>query len=238
MQIVILDDDAPQARQIESLLSACGHICTIVLTTASLISLLRRSTFDLLILDWVLPDGSGLEVVQWVRKNILPPPPMLMVTARTDEADVVSALTAGADDYVTKPVSEAVLTARVEALLRRTYRDAPNDDLERYGRYAFDTAKRSVSVLGAPAALTAKEFDLALMLFRNPNRALSRSYILDAVWGWNSELSSRTLDIHISRVRLKLFMRPENGVRLAPIYGYGYRLEVSILLGSVDPGVS
>lgn len=227
MRVAILEDDAAQSAQLELILRRQGHVCTIVTNTKGMISLLRRSTFDLLLLDWTLPDGSGLEVLEWVRKNITPPPPTLMVTARADETDVVNALKAGADDYVVKPPSEAVLGARVEALLRRTYRDVPEDGFETYAGYLFDTARKTVALGSEALPLTAKEFELALLLFRNANRALSRSYISDSVWGWNADLESRTLDIHVSRVRTKLALRPENQVRLAPIYGYGYRLELS-----------
>ena len=227
MRVAIVEDDPTQSAQMDLLLTRQGHECTIISTTKGMISLLRRSTFDLLLLDWVLPDGSGVEVVEWVRKNISPPPPMLMVTARADEADVVNALKAGADDYIVKPPSEAVLCARVEALLRRTYRERSDASAEQYAGYVFDTARKTVSCRAEPQPLTAKEFELALLLFRNANRALSRSYISDSVWGWNADLESRTLDIHVSRVRSKLALRPENQVRLAPIYGYGYRLELS-----------
>jgi DNA-binding response OmpR family regulator len=227
MRIALLEDDTAQASRFEAILRAQGHSCTLTSTVQSMISLLRRTTFDLLVLDWTLPDGTGVDVVEWVRKTIAPPPPMLMVTARADEADVVRALRAGADDYVVKPPSDAVLSVRVEALLRRAYRDVPDDGQERFGDYVFDLGQKQASVNGAPTTLTAKEFELALILFRNANRALSRSYIADLVWGWNADLSSRTLDIHVSRVRGKLKLRPENGVRLAPVYGYGYRLEMS-----------
>ena len=227
MRIAILDDDLAQSKQLDLILSARGHACTTAANTAAMIALLRRSTFDLLIFDWMLPDGTGIDVVEWVMKNINPAPPILMVTGRADEADVVQALKAGADDYIVKPPSEVVLAARVEALLRRTYKDAPVEGAETYGDYAFDTGRKLASLRGEPVTLTAKEFELALIIFRNANRALSRSYISDSIWGWNSELESRTLDIHVSRVRTKLALRPENGVRLAPVYGYGYRLEMS-----------
>jgi DNA-binding response OmpR family regulator len=227
MRVAILEDDAAQSAQLELILRRHGHVCTTVSTTKGMISLLRRSTFDLLLLDWTLPDGSGLEVVEWVRKTISPPPPMLMVTARADEADVISALKAGADDYVIKPLAEALLGARVEALLRRSYRDLPDEGVETYADYVFDTMRKTVALGAKTLSLTAKEFELALLLFRHANRALSRSYIADSVWGWNADLESRTLDIHVSRVRAKLVLRAENQVRLAPIYGYGYRLELS-----------
>jgi DNA-binding response OmpR family regulator len=236
MQIAILDDDPAQAEQLERSLRNHGHVCTIVSSASAMISLLRRGTFDLLICDWMLPESSGVEVVEWVRKNITPAPPILMVTARADEADIVQGLKAGADDYVTKPVSVPVLIARVDALRRRAYGDASNAEPEIYGGYILDTAQKRAFLHGEPSALTAKEFELALILFRNANRALSRSYILDSVWGWNAELTSRTLDIHVSRVRTKLALRQENGVRLAPVYGYGYRLEMATARKVDDAG--
>jgi DNA-binding response OmpR family regulator len=236
MRIAILDDDAAQAERVAASLRAQAHICTIASSAAAMISLLRRGTFDLLVFDWMLPEGSGVEVVEWVRKNINPPPPILMVTARADEGDIVQGLKAGADDYVTKPVSEPVLIARVEALLRRAYGGASETEIEAYGDYQLDTSQKRAALRGETIALTAKEFDLALILFRNANRALSRGYILDSVWGWNAQLTSRTLDIHVSRVRSKLALRQENGVRLAPVYGYGYRLEMATLRKEDESG--
>lgn len=225
MRIAALDDDDAQREAISRLLVGGGHNCQCFHLGAPLIAALRRETFDLLILDWNLPDMSGLDVLSWAQKNLSPCPPVLLLTSRTTETDVVTGLNAGADDYVVKPVQGGVLLARVNALLRRSYPDRSNGGVEAYGDYRFNLPAEQVTVRGELAQLTAKEFGLALLLFRNVHRALSRGHILEAIWGRNPDLPTRTLDMHISRIRNKLELRPQNGFRLAPVYSYGYRLE-------------
>jgi DNA-binding response OmpR family regulator len=148
-----------------------------------------------------------------------------MLSSRSAEEDIVAGLSAGADDYVVKPVAPAVLLARVNALARRAYPPPPPDGIETFGDYLFDMRNETVELVGQQIMLTAKEFALALLLFRNIHRPLSRAYIFEALWGGNPDLSTRTLDAHISNVRTKLNLRPGNGYKLVPIYAYGYRLE-------------
>ena len=124
-----------------------------------------------------------------------------------------------------KPIRRSELAVRVQALLRRAYPSQNATEEIRFGHYAFETRSGQLRFDGAPIALTQKEFDLALLFFRNLDRPLSRATILEAVWPRNIEIPSRTMDTHVSRVRSKLQLRPENGFRLAPVYSYGYRLE-------------
>ena len=179
----------------------------------------------MLILDWNLPDMSGVEATRWAHANLESTPPILLLTSRTAEEDVVEGLNAGADDYVVKPVQPAVLLARVNALFRRAYPAPAAARMETFGDHVFDTAGETLIAAGRPVTLTSKEFRLALLLFHNTHRALSRAHMLEAVWGRNPDLPTRTLDMHISRIRTKLNLRPENGFRLTPVYSYGYRLE-------------
>ena len=224
MRIALFDDEPAFSEQMAEILTAAGHNCQPFATGRALLASLRRETYDLLMLDWQVPDMSGIEVIAWVKANLDPPPPMLLVTSRGESADIVTGLEAGADDYIVKPIEPAVLVARVTAILRRAHRPAEGCD-ETFGGYCFNTTAETVSIDGKHVDLTAKEFGLALILFRNIHRALSRAYILEAVWGRNPELPTRTLDAHISRIRTKLGLRPENGFRLTPVYSYGYRLE-------------
>jgi DNA-binding response OmpR family regulator len=225
MKIAVLDDDPVQVETITGVVRGLGFRVSGFMRAEALLSAMRRETFDLLIVDWALPDRSGLEVIRWVRLNIDPPPPTLLVTARTEDADVVAGLEAGADDYLAKPISEPVLAARVSALLRRAYPRPVDGKIERHAGLAFDPSTGTVTVQGEAVSLTAKEFALAVVLFRNMQRALSRSYLIEAVWGGDPGLNSRSLDMHISRLRSKLRLRPEAGFRLTPVYSYGYRLE-------------
>ena len=226
MRIAALDDDPAQLEAVERVLTGAGHSCQTFARAKQLVAALRRDTFDLLVVDWNMPEMSGVETIAWARQNLEASPPVLLLTSRSAEEDVVEGLNAGADDYVVKPVQPAVLLARVNALIRRAYPAKAAERVEVFGDYAFDTQAETVTIGGEPAAgLTSKEFCLALQLFRNTHRALSRAHILEAVWGRNPDLPTRTLDMHISRIRSKLNLRPENGFRLAPVYSYGYRLE-------------
>jgi DNA-binding response OmpR family regulator len=225
MRVAALDDDEAQVEAIDRAMTEAGHVCRPFHAPKALLAALRRESFDLLIVDWNMPDMSGLETIAWVQENVAAPPPILLLTSRSEEVDVVTGLNAGADDYVIKPVQPAVLLARVNALLRRAYPARAAEGVETFGDHGFNVPAETVSVDGRTVALTAKEFGLALLLFRNIHRALSRAHILESVWGRNPDLATRTLDMHISRIRTKLNLRPENGFRLAPVYSYGYRLE-------------
>jgi DNA-binding response OmpR family regulator len=150
------------------------------------------------------------------------------MTSRSREEDVVAALSAGADDYMTKPIRNAELIARVEALVRRTNQHAPRSfETIEVGRYRINPATRTCCLGGSLIELTCREFDLALLMFQYVGRILSREQIGAAVWGQPESAISRTLDTHVSKVRAKLQLRPENGLRLASVYGHGYRLDVA-----------
>jgi DNA-binding response OmpR family regulator len=224
VRIAILEDDLALAGLVEMTLTEAGHFCEVFGEGHLLTRALHRETYDVLILDWNVPGISGIGILEWVKANLDLAPPALMLTSRSAEEDIVEGLSAGADDYVIKPVAPSVLKARVNALARRAY-PAALLGMEVFGSYRFDTRAETIECGGELIALTAKEFALALLLFRNLHRALSRAYIFEAVWGRNPDLPTRTLDVHISNVRTKLNIRPDNGFKLVPIYAYGYRLE-------------
>ncbi|MDO9194161.1 MAG: response regulator transcription factor [Undibacterium sp.] len=225
MRIAILDDDQSILELVCTILSAAGHVCHPFDSGKEMLHQLRRESYDMLILDWQVPDLSGTEVLHWVREKLPPTLPVLFMTSRSGEDDIVAGLAAGADDYMIKPIRRGELVARVQALLRRAYPSQTADEHVHFGPYKFETRAGRVSINDAPVEMTQKEFDLALLLFRNIGRPLSRAYILEAVWSRDIDIPSRTMDTHISRVRSKLELRPENGYRLAPVYSYGYRLE-------------
>lgn len=224
MRIAILEDDRDQARYIEKSLLEYGHVLEPFVNGGDLLRALHRETFDILILDWDVPDGSVHVVLRWLRENLASRPPALMLSNRSADEDIVAGFAAGADDYIVKPVASTVLIARVTALCRRAY-PPPPDGIETYGDYRFDARSEMVAVAGQPVSLTAKEHALALLLFRNLHRPLSRDYIFEALWGRRLGLHTRTLDAHISTVRTKLNLRPGNGYKIVPIYAYGYRLD-------------
>lgn len=225
MRCAILDDDVAQAELIAGLLIDAGYSCQIFHHGRTLINRLRNDTFDLLILDWNMPEMSGIEVLQTVRDGPHGSVPILMITSRTSDADVVEGLSAGADDYLLKPVNPPIFLARVEAALRRAQLNRPQKTSVTHGIYAFDTVAETVTVNGEVIRLTSKEMALALALFENMSRPLSRSYLLESIWGQSPDSQTRTLDAHVSRLRAKLQLRAENGYRIMPVYSYGYRLE-------------
>lgn len=225
MKIAVLDDDPAQVKAIAATAIRAGLRPVTYSRGNALIAALRRDTFDLLIVDWNLPDRSGLDVIKWVRANLRPAPPMLLVTSRSDDSDIVTGLNAGADDYLVKPLSPEVLQARLTALLRRAYPEPTTSAAEIHADVLFEPSSYSVTLDGRTTVLTAKEFALALILFRNLHRAMSRAYLVESVWGNEPNPNSRSLDMHISRIRSKLNLRPGNGFRLTPVYSYGYRLE-------------
>lgn len=224
MRLAILEDDADQAGLLQQALSAAGHDCQIFTSGKALIKEAGRESYDLFLLDWQVPDLSGEDVLRWVRSNVQAPVPVMFITNRDSEDDIVSALSQGADDYMKKPVGRAELLARVAALLRRAYPVKVADVIE-YGHYRFDTKNEVLKANGEAVELTQKEFALALFLFNNLGRLLSRGHILQSVWGRSDDVPSRTMDTHVSRIRTKLNLRPENGFKLTPVYNYGYRLE-------------
>jgi DNA-binding response OmpR family regulator len=225
MRICVLDDDPSQTEFVAQTLSAAGHPCQVFTEGKSLIHELRRQPFDLLLLDWNMPEMPGDIVLQWVKQNLATNLPVIFLTSRSVEADIVQMLNAGADDYILKPVSQPVLLARAEALLRRIYTQQKDVTQETHGIYRFDLTTQTATVSGEPVALTQKEFELALLLFRNLSRPLSRTHIRESVWRQDVDIPSRTIDTHVSQIRSKLVLRPQNGFRITPIYSYGYRLE-------------
>lgn len=224
MRIAVLEDDPTQREALRGALLDAGFDVLCYGAGRDMAFALRRESFDLLVLDWQLPDLSGIDILRSVRAAGQRTP-VLFVTIRDDERDVVAALEAGADDYMTKPLRMGEFVARARAVIRRNQPAALGERELSYDRYGFDLKTQRASVGGEPVELTQKEFHLAVLLFRNVGKPLSRGHIREAVWGHGSDVPSRTMDTHVSRVRSKLSLRPESGFLLAPVYSYGYRLE-------------
>ena len=226
MKIASLEDDLDQARRIQQVLSAAGYVCTSYHQSRDLLAALRAETFDLVLLDWHLPDIDGDDVVRWLRTHIGARIPVIFLTNRSAEDDLVEGLRAGADDYIVKPMRPLELLARVAALLRRSQIAEPQDQTLEVARYRVDPAGRSISLDDIAIALAPKEFELALLFFRNVGRLMSRDVLAECVWNREIPATSRTLDTHLSNIRQKLQLRPQHGVRLTSSYALGYRLEL------------
>ena len=223
MNIALLEDD-PDQRDLAALwLSHGGHQVTSFASTGELIRELGARRYDLLVLDWMLPDGTGGDVLSWLRNRPGVQPPAIVLTSRDEEAQVVEGLNCGADDYLVKPARPAELLARISALARRTRTRGPQ--VLELGGYRVDLVQHRISIDGTPAELTQKEFDLAVYLFQNPGVLLSREHLLNRVWGKTADVTTRTVDTHVSRLRRKLRLDGQRPLRLTPVYGQGYRLD-------------
>jgi DNA-binding response OmpR family regulator len=191
-----------------------------------MIKAIGRDTIDLFVLDWRVPRVSGLEVLKHIRNVRGLKEPILFLTSKTNEQDITEALNAGADDYCTKPVRPQEFLARIGALLRRTYPERSNQETTRICLdYTFNKLTNSVEFEGNQVNLSEKEFRLALFLFENHERAISRNRLMQEVWGGEGDALSRSLDVHVSWLRKKLDLAATSPkLRLKPIYGFGYRL--------------
>ena len=224
MHIGIAEDDPDQQALMRLLMQSAGHSVAIFGSVAESIKALKKERFEMLVVDWMLPDGTGVELLHWARGNLGWELPILVLTARDDEDTVVTALQAGADDYVVKPPKPLELAARVAALGRRV-RSGGVLPLLRLGAFEIDIQRQRLLLDGEPVVLTQKEFDLSAYLFQNPGKLLSRDHLLNKIWGIHADVDTRTVDTHISRLRKKLGLNGSRGWKLVPVYGVGYRFE-------------
>jgi len=224
-KILIVDDEQDIVDAIAYQLKREGFRVNSAGDGKRALDLAQRELPDAIVLDLMLPELDGLAVCRILRahdntKHI----PILMLTAKTQEADRVVGLELGADDYITKPFSVRELIARIKAVLRRTRSETPEEVLKS-GAFQIDLGKHEVTVKGKPVTLTAKEYGLLTTLLEVKGRVLSREQLLERVWGYDRsvEIETRTVDLHISQLRRKL---GAEGKRLLTIKGAGYRFEV------------
>jgi len=225
MKISVLDNDRSQADLVCQVLAGAGHNCQSFDSGKELLGQLRKENTDLLIMDWQVADLDAAEVLRRAKEKLAPNAPTMFLVGSNAEDDIVDGVAAGADDYMVKPLRRSELIARVSVLLRRAYPTQNGAEQLQFGPYVFETRPGRLLMDGSIVDVTQKEFYLALLFFRNIGRPLSRAYIHESVWVRESPVPSRTMDTHVSRVRNKLHLRPENGFRLVPVYSYGYRLE-------------
>lgn len=234
MRIATLDGEPREIESIQSVMAMIGHECHGYANGKSLLRGLRAQRYDLLVLDWRPPDVKGLEMVRRLRESFGNRLPLLLTAGPEDKARMTAALLAGADDFMVKPLVSAELQARVHALLRRAYPTRFEKQLT-YGPYHFSPLTGTIRLHGEPVRLKQREYELALLLFRNIGRLLPREHLMQAIWGQELESGSRSLDTHVSRLRARLDLRPANGMILASVYGLGYRLEYIAGDGAESP---
>lgn len=217
-QILIVEDDWDLRKMMGDYLRNEGYSIVLEADGNEALTLWQKRLPDLIILDWMLPGLSGLEIAKSVRAagNI----PIIMVTARGEEPDVVVGLEIGADDYLVKPVSLRQLTARVHAVLRRTHMGQVQEDTAVFGEIRVDFIGQSVFKNGQAILLTSTEFKLLAILARNPNRVFSRLQLMEEALGDYYEGYERTIDSHISRLRSKIGMKS----LIQTVHGSGYKL--------------
>ena len=225
MKIAVLEQDRSQAELICQVLTAAGHSCQPYDNAKECLAQLRKESADMLVMDWNVPDLEGAEVLRRAKEKMASNAPVIFLVGSNAEDDIIAGVTAGADDYLVKPLRRGELVARVSALLRRAYPSQNSAEQLQFGPFTFETRPGRLLKDGSIIDVTQKEFTLALLFFRNIGRPLSRAYIHESVWVRENDVPSRTMDTHVSRVRNKLHLRPENGFRLVPVYSYGYRLE-------------
>ncbi len=235
VRIGLLEDDASQIELIDLWTSESGDELEYFTNGKHFREAIRQQDFDVLVLDWHLPDTTGIQELDWLRGHSAIRTPVLFITSRDSEASVVEALEHGADDYMVKPVTRAVTLARLRALQRR-HRQMPGDsfnagneqhdglDQAGFPPYQINDVQQSIALNGEAIKLTTREFELAAYLFRREGSLVSRRELMTAVWGTTAELNTRTVDTHISRVRSKLRISPASGWQLSSIYQRGYRL--------------
>jgi two-component system, OmpR family, response regulator RegX3 len=224
MHIAILEDDLPQAKLLEHWLLDSGMSCALYATGAAFRAGIVTHAADLILLDWMLPDDDGLAVLIWLRETLDKQLPVMFTTTRAEEDSLVMALDRGADDYLIKPLRRAETLARIQALMRRGTGGKP-PAMVKLGGVQIDIDKHRAVSHGVPVELTDRELDLAVYMLRNHGRLLTRQELLENVWRTSPDIITRTVDTHISRLRAKLALTPENGFDLSTVYHKGYRLE-------------
>lgn len=226
--IAVVEDDLAFAAEMEEFLGAAGYTVSIYDSSQKFLAALRQSECDLLIVDWSIPDLSGIEVLEYIRK-FHPDMPAIMLTARAENIDIVRGLQAGADDYVSKPVDPDVLAMRIKSLLRRSKGEVKNvSENVILGRYLLRPSASTIYLGDEEIVLPKREFDMAMLFFTNPNRLLSRQYLAATLWGKVIDYQSRTIDTHVARLRKNLKLDPTCGISLNALYGFGYTLQADV----------
>ena len=225
-RVLVVEDNADLAFAVTTALQSEGFDVAVASTGPEGVA--RARDANLIILDLMLPGFDGYRVIRTLREDGVTTP-ILVLTARGEEADKVRGLRLGADDYVTKPFGAMELLARVEALLRRSRLPTPAlasaPSLDRFGEVEVNRMARTVKRRGEPVALTPKEFDLLLALMDRAGAVVPRSDLLSAVWGYQPDVSTRTVDLHVFELRAKLEPNPAQPVHIITVRKTGYRFE-------------
>ena len=222
MKILVVDDEKLLVKGLKFNLENEGYEVQTAYDGAAAVELVRREDFDLVLLDWMMPVMSGSDACMKIRE--FSDVPVIMLTARSEDADKLMGFACGADDYITKPYNILEVKARIRALLRRSTTAKPEKSrsLLSVGDLVLDTQQRAVIRGGEVIDLTAKEYDLMELLMKNPRRVYSRESLMDLVWGYSYAGDYRTVDVHVRRLREKLEKIPAEPVYIMTKWGVGY----------------
>ncbi|CAB4567172.1 MAG: response regulator [Actinobacteria bacterium] len=223
-KVLVVEDEESFSEAISFMLRKEGFEVAVAADGNAALVEFDKGGADIVLLDLMLPGLSGTEVCREIRKRSKVP--VIMVTAKDSEIDKVVGLELGADDYVTKPFSSRELIARIKAVLRRAGEVIEDQsDVIEIGPIRIDVERHAVSVLGEQVKLPLKEFDLLLMLMRNAGRVLTRGQLIDRIWGSDYVGDTKTLDVHVKRIRAKIETDPANPAHLLTVRGLGYKFE-------------
>ena len=224
--ILVVEDEASIAEVISLYLKRAGFAAQVASTGKQAMALFERQPPDFVILDLMLPEVDGLALTRWMRdrSNV----PIIMLTARREEADRIAGLEMGADDYVVKPFSPQELVSRVRAVMRRGAREQAEEGNDRaisFPDLSIDPRSRVVKARDSDVELTAKEFDMLYSLMRHPKQVFTRDQLLERVWGGAQYIDPGTVTVHVRRVREKIELDPSKPARLITVWGVGYKFE-------------
>jgi two-component system response regulator RegX3 len=221
--ILLVEDEAALSEPLAFLLGREDYEVTVAEDGPTAVSEFDRIGPDLVLLDLMLPGMSGTEVCREIRTRSAVP--IIMLTAKDSEVDIVVGLELGADDYVTKPYSSRELLARIRAVLRRRVdlEDVEDDNILEAGRVRMDVDRHTLTVSGTEISMPLKEFELLELLLRNAGRVLTRGQLIDRVWGTDYFGDTKTLDVHIKRIRSRIEENPSDPSMLVTVRGLGYR---------------
>jgi two-component system response regulator RegX3 len=225
-RVLVVEDEESYADALSYLLRKEGYDVAVAATGPDALTEFDRHGADIVLLDLMLPGLPGTEVIRQIRASS--GVPVIMVSAKDDEVDKIVGLELGADDYVTKPYSPRELVARIRAVLRRgaTRDDTAEDGVLEAGPVRMDVERHVVTIDGSDERLPLKEFELLEMFLRNPGRVLTRGQLIDRVWGSDYVGDTKTLDVHVKRLRARLEPTPSDPQYLVTVRGLGYKLEL------------
>ena len=224
--ILVVEDETSIAEVVSLYLKRAGFNVQVAVDGRQAMSIFERQPSDFVILDLMLPEVDGLALTRWLRDRSHVP--IIMLTARREEADRIAGLEMGADDYVVKPFSPQELVSRVRAVMRRLGREQADEGNERalsFGKLSIDPRSRAVKVNGSDVELTVKEFDMLHLLMRHPRQVFTRDQLLERVWGGAQYIDPGTVTVHVRRLREKIEADASQPARLLTVWGIGYKFE-------------